>query len=206
MNQSSAVTNSPPPSPPPPCDTKLTTAVHTRSTAFTLSTLSCTGRNRNDRNCRGMSAELVTTLALRVGRYTALRLGSTRLRRGCPSRSPVATMPVHTNIPSRKTESATAVDIAVGDAVAADNDDSVNAVVPPSSIKDEDAYVGASVAFEGMCVGAFADGAAAANVTLSRCCHRRSLHAAATAMPPSCCMAASAAVAAARSEVAGHSV
>jgi hypothetical protein len=57
-----------------------------------------------------MSAELVTTLALRVGRYKALRLGSTRRRKECPSKSPVATMPVHTNIPSRKTESATAWD------------------------------------------------------------------------------------------------
>jgi hypothetical protein len=61
------------------------------------------------------------------------------------------------------------VDIAAGDAVAADNDDAVDAVVPPSLTKDEDAYVGASVVFEGACVGTFADGAAAANVALSRC-------------------------------------
>ena len=38
----------------------------------------------------------------------------------------------------------------------------VAAVIPPSSTKDEDAYVGASVAFEGACVGAFMDGAAVA--------------------------------------------
>ncbi len=97
------------------------------------------------------------------------------------------------------------MDIAAGDAVAANNDNAVDAVVPPSSTKDEDAYVGASVAFEGVCVGAFADGAAAADVALSRCCHHRSLRAAATAMPPLCCMVASAAVAAARSAAAGHS-
>ena len=80
---------------------------------------------------------------------------------------------------------ATTVDIATRDTVAADNDDAVNAVVPLSSTKDKDAYVGASVVFEGMCVGAFADSAAAADVALSRCCHHRSLRAAATAMPPS---------------------
>ena len=82
---------------------------------------------------------------------------------------------------------ATAVDIVAGNAVAADNDDAVNAVVPPSSTKDEDVYVGASVAFDSVCVGAFVDGAAAANVALSRCCHRLSLRAAATAMPPLRC-------------------
>ncbi len=65
--------------------------------------------------------------------------------------------------------SATAVDIAVGNAVAANDDDAVDAVVPPLSTKDGDAYVSASVAFEGACVGTFADGAAAANVALSRC-------------------------------------
>ena len=52
--------------------------------------------------------------------------------------------------------------MAAGDAVAADDNDDVNAVIPPSSTKDEDAYVGASVAFEGACVGAFMDGAAVA--------------------------------------------
>ena len=57
----------------------------------------------------------------------------------------------------------------MGDAIAANDDDDVNAVVPPSSTKDKDAYVSASVTFEGACVGAFADGAAAADVALSRC-------------------------------------
>ena len=57
----------------------------------------------------------------------------------------------------------------MGNAVAADNDDDVDAVVPPSSTKDKDAYVGASVVFNGACVNAFADGAAAADVALSRC-------------------------------------
>jgi hypothetical protein len=83
--------------------------------------------------------------------------------------------------------SATAVDIAAGDAVTADNNHAVVAVVPPYSTKDKDAYIGASVAFEGVCVSAFADGAAAANVALSRCRHRRNLCAAATALPPSRC-------------------
>ena len=64
---------------------------------------------------------------------------------------------------------ATVVDIAAGHAVAADDDDAVDAVVPLSSTKDEDAYVGALVAFEGACVGAFADGATAAGFALSRC-------------------------------------
>ncbi len=71
--------------------------------------------------------------------------------------------------------SATAVDIAMCGAGAADNDDAVDAVVPPSSTKDEDAYIGASVAFEGACVGAFADGAdesAAASVLLPPRCRR----------------------------------
>jgi hypothetical protein len=58
---------------------------------------------------------------------------------------------------------ATTVDILAGDAVAADDVDAVNAVVPPSSTKNEDAYVGASVAFKGACIGAFADGATAAD-------------------------------------------
>jgi hypothetical protein len=83
--------------------------------------------------------------------------------------------------------SATAVVIAAGDAVAADNDNAVDAVVPPSLTKDEDAHIGASVAFEGVCVGAFADGATAADVALSLCRHHRSLRAAATALPPSRC-------------------
>jgi riboflavin synthase alpha subunit len=70
------------------------------------------------------------------------------------------------------------VDIAACGAVAADDDDAVDAVVPPSSTKDEDAYVGASVAFEGACVGAFADGAdesAAASVLLPPRCRRRAV-------------------------------
>jgi hypothetical protein len=45
------------------------------------------------------------------------------------------------------------VDGATGAAVAADDDDAVGTIVPPSSTKDEDAYVGASVAFEGAYVG-----------------------------------------------------
>ncbi len=43
--------------------------------------------------------------------------------------------------------SATAVDIAAGDAVAADDDNAVDAVIPLSSTNDEDMYVGASLAF-----------------------------------------------------------
>ena len=83
--------------------------------------------------------------------------------------------------------SATVVDITAGDAVAADNNDAVNAVVPPSSTKDEGAYVGASVAFEVVHVSAFADGAAAADAALLRCRHHRSLCAAVTALPLSHC-------------------
>ena len=79
------------------------------------------------------------------------------------------------------------MDITAGDAVAADDDDAVNAVVPLSSTKGRDANVGASVAFEGVCIGAFADSAAAADVALLRCRHRRSLRAAATALPTSRC-------------------
>ena len=41
---------------------------------------------------------------------------------------------------------ATAVDVATGAAVAANNNDAVSAVVPLSSTKDEDAYLGALVA------------------------------------------------------------
>ena len=43
------------------------------------------------------------------------------------------------------------VDVATGAAVA--DNDAVSTVVPPSSTKDEGAYVGVSVAFEGVCVG-----------------------------------------------------
>ena len=72
--------------------------------------------------------------------------------------------------------SAIAVDVSTGAAVAADNDDAADAVVPPSLTNDKDAYVSALVAFKGMCVGAFADGAgesAAASALLPpRCCRR----------------------------------
>ncbi len=44
------------------------------------------------------------------------------------------------------------MDIAAGSAIAANHEDAVNAVVPPSSTKDEDAYVSALVAFEGVYV------------------------------------------------------
>ncbi len=43
------------------------------------------------------------------------------------------------------------MDVPTGAAVA--DDDAVSTVVPPSSTKDEGAYVGVSVAFEGVCVG-----------------------------------------------------
>jgi hypothetical protein len=71
--------------------------------------------------------------------------------------------------------SATVVDVAMSAAVAADNDNAVGAVIPPSSTKDEDAYIGVSVAFEGACVGAFADGASesvAASALLPPRCRR----------------------------------
>ena len=54
-------------------------------------------------------------------------------------------------------------------AVAADDNNAVGTVVPPSLTKDEDGYVGALVAFEGTCIGTFTDGAgesAAASVLL----------------------------------------
>ncbi len=73
---------------------------------------------------------------------------------------------------------ATAVDVATGTAVAAANDDDVSAVVTPASTKDKGAYVGASVAFEGAFVSAFADGAgesAAASVLLPPRCRRRAV-------------------------------
>jgi hypothetical protein len=73
---------------------------------------------------------------------------------------------------------ATAVDVATGAGVAADKDDAVGTVVLLSSTKDEDAYVGASVAFESVCVGAFTDGAgesAAASVLLPPCCCRHAV-------------------------------
>ena len=60
------------------------------------------------------------------------------------------------------------MDIAAGNIFAANDDDAVNAVFPLSSTKDKDAYVGVLVVFEGACVIAFADGATAADVALSR--------------------------------------
>ena len=74
---------------------------------------------------------------------------------------------------------ATAVEVATGAAIAANDNNAVGVVVPPSSTKDEDAYVGASVAFEGVCVGAFAGGAgesAAASVLLPPCCRCHAVH------------------------------
>ena len=73
---------------------------------------------------------------------------------------------------------ATAVDVSTGTAVAANDDDAISAVNPPSSTKDKDAYVGALVAFEGVCVGAFVDGAgesAAASALLPPCCRRNAV-------------------------------
>ncbi len=72
----------------------------------------------------------------------------------------------------------TAVDVATGTAVAANDDDAVGALIPPSSTKDRGAYIGASVAFEGACVSAFADGAgesAAASMLLPPHCGRRAV-------------------------------
>jgi len=43
-------------------------------------------------------------------------------------------------------------------ATAVANDDAVGAVVPPSLTEDKGTYIGASVAFEGVCVSIFADG------------------------------------------------
>ncbi len=70
------------------------------------------------------------------------------------------------------------MDVSTGAAIAADNNDAIGAVVPPSLTKDKDAYVGTSVAFEGGCVGTFADGAgesAAAYALLPPRCHRRAV-------------------------------
>jgi hypothetical protein len=78
----------------------------------------------------------------------------------------------------------------MGAAVASNNDNALGAVVPLSVTNDEDAYIGALVVFEGVCVGAFRGGAgesAAASKLLPprcrrrivrrrhalRCCHRR---------------------------------
>ena len=69
-------------------------------------------------------------------------------------------MPLQSALPSLFGGAAAAVvDVAMGAAIATNNDNAIGAVVPPSSTEDEDAYAGALVAFEGACVGAFADGA-----------------------------------------------
>ncbi len=70
------------------------------------------------------------------------------------------------------------MDIAACGAIAANENDAINAVVPPSLTKDEDAYIGASVVFEGACIGTFADGAdesAAASVLLPLRSRRRAV-------------------------------
>ncbi len=70
---------------------------------------------------------------------------------------------------------ATTVDVSTGAAVAADDNDAVGAVVPLSSTNDKEAYVGTPVVLEGMCIGAFADGAGestAASARLPKRCHR----------------------------------
>ncbi len=73
---------------------------------------------------------------------------------------------------------ATAVDVATGPTVAANNDNAAGSVVPLSSTKDKGTYVDVLVAFEGACVSAFADGAgesAAASVLLPPRCRRRAV-------------------------------
>ena len=70
---------------------------------------------------------------------------------------------------------ATTVDVSTGATVAADDDNAISTVIPPSSTKDKEAYVGASVAFQGACLGAFTDSAgdsAAAFALLPLHCHR----------------------------------
>ena len=47
---------------------------------------------------------------------------------------------------------ATEVDVFTGAAVAADDDDAIGAVLPPSSTNDKYAYVSALMAFEGVCI------------------------------------------------------
>ena len=74
---------------------------------------------------------------------------------------------------------ATAVDVFMGAAVAAEDDNAVGAVILPSLTNDKDAYVGASVAFEGVCVCAFANGAgesASASMLLPPCRRCRAVH------------------------------
>ncbi len=102
---------------------------------------------------------------------------------------------------------ATTVDISMGATVTADDDDAVRAVIPSSLTNDEDAYVGVLVAFEGVCISVYADGAresTAASALLpprcrrctvrqrstSHCRHRRCRQRhAATKLPPKlrCC-------------------
>jgi hypothetical protein len=74
----------------------------------------------------------------------------------------------------------------MGAAIAADNDNAVSIVVPPSLTKDKDGYVGALVVFEGTCVSAFAGSAgdsAEASALLSPCCR----HCAVRRCRISCC-------------------
>ena len=62
----------------------------------------------------------------------------------------------------------------MGAAVAADDNNAVGTVVPQSSTNDKDTYVSASVAFEGVCLGAFAnsdDESASASALLPPFCH-----------------------------------
>ncbi len=66
----------------------------------------------------------------------------------------------------------------MGAAIAANDNNAVGTVVPLSLTKDEDAYVSASVVFEGVCVGAFVDGAgkpAAASALLPPRCYCRAV-------------------------------
>ena len=72
----------------------------------------------------------------------------------------------------------TAVDIATGATVDPDDNNASGAVVPQSLTKDEDAYVGATVAFEGACIGAFVDDAGkstAASALLPPRCHHHAV-------------------------------
>jgi hypothetical protein len=68
--------------------------------------------------------------------------------------------------------------LSTGTTITADDDDAIGTVIPPSLIKDEDVYVGASVVFEGVCTGAFVDGAgesATASALLPPRCRRRAV-------------------------------
>jgi hypothetical protein len=71
------------------------------------------------------------------------------------------------------------VDVSTGAAVAANDNNAIGAVVPPSSTNDEDEYIGALVAFKGVCLGAFADSAGestAASALLPPSCRRPTVH------------------------------